>query len=537
MTSAEITRELHAARPVASAGAAGTGRRTRAREPAAPASLLERLRASQGARARARRRGLAVARRGGDRRHPPRVRRDGPRTTSRSDRASLAPASTADGGTEALSAQAPPTAKAGADARPRAADHRRAHAAGRRRRRALDRGARGAPDHPRARRLRRLARTSSAERTAPPRSRCASRQRLRRMRSRGSRRSARSSTQRVQVDDLQGSLDGLEHRAPPDAVRHSRPCGPGSRATTSSSEERARLQVRRDELVADARRRSAPSATRRRAEAAEATIQLELRTDRSAGRDPGPSAGSTGRSTARSTSSPGRASPCSRLAIVLAPLALVALARLGAAARRAPARGRPPARRGLSPGRAVATLAHVRWRTHGERALYESDWIRLTLVDVELPDGQRFEHHVVRSTGRIAASLVVHDPDRGVLLLWRHRFVTDTWGWEVPAGRVDPGETPAAAAAPRDGRGDRLADHRACAPSGASTRRTGSSDQLFHVVRRRRGRAASASPTRTRPPGSSGCPCRACAPRIARGEMLDGFSLTSLLWALPRVAA
>ena len=28
-----------------------------------------------------------------------------------------------------------------------------------------------------------------------------------------------------------------------------------------------------------------------------------------------------------------------------------------------------------------------------------------------------------------------------MLLLWRHRFITDTWGWEVPAGRVDPGES------------------------------------------------------------------------------------------------
>ena len=35
---------------------------------------------------------------------------------------------------------------------------------------------------------------------------------------------------------------------------------------------------------------------------------------------------------------------------------------------------------------------------------------------------------------------------RGVLLLWRHRFTTDTWGWEVPAGRIDPGETPEEAA-------------------------------------------------------------------------------------------
>ena len=83
----------------------------------------------------------------------------------------------------------------------------------------------------------------------------------------------------------------------------------------------------------------------------------------------------------------------------------------------------------------------MRWKVHGERPLYESNWVRLTLADVELPDGQRFEHHVVRATGE-AVGVVVHDPVRGVLLLWRHRFITDTWGWEIPAGRVDEGESP-----------------------------------------------------------------------------------------------
>ena len=88
----------------------------------------------------------------------------------------------------------------------------------------------------------------------------------------------------------------------------------------------------------------------------------------------------------------------------------------------------------------------TRWRVHGERPLYDSEWVRLTLVDVELPDGSRFEHHVVRMP-RPAAAAIVRDADRGVLLLWRHRFITDTWGWEIPAGRVDDGETPEEAAA------------------------------------------------------------------------------------------
>ncbi|CAO0833709.1 NUDIX hydrolase OS=Streptomyces microflavus OX=1919 GN=Smic_12270 PE=4 SV=1 [Streptomyces microflavus] len=34
-----------------------------------------------------------------------------------------------------------------------------------------------------------------------------------------------------------------------------------------------------------------------------------------------------------------------------------------------------------------------------------------------------------------------------MLLLWRHRFITDSWGWELAAGVVDDGEDIAAAAA------------------------------------------------------------------------------------------
>ena len=88
----------------------------------------------------------------------------------------------------------------------------------------------------------------------------------------------------------------------------------------------------------------------------------------------------------------------------------------------------------------------MRWTVHGERVLYRSPWVGLSLVDVEVPGGARFPHHVVRAP-RPAVGVVVADPDRGVLLLWRHRFITDSWGWEVPAGGVDEGETLEQAAA------------------------------------------------------------------------------------------
>ncbi|HEV8556312.1 MAG TPA: NUDIX hydrolase [Actinophytocola sp.] len=85
------------------------------------------------------------------------------------------------------------------------------------------------------------------------------------------------------------------------------------------------------------------------------------------------------------------------------------------------------------------------WKTHGERLVYDSRWVRLGLVDVEAPNGRRWEYHVVH-LDRIAIALVVDELDR-VLMLWRYRFPTDQWGYELPGGLVEDGEEPAATAA------------------------------------------------------------------------------------------
>ena len=88
----------------------------------------------------------------------------------------------------------------------------------------------------------------------------------------------------------------------------------------------------------------------------------------------------------------------------------------------------------------------MRWRVHGERTVYESKWMRVAVADVELPDGERLEHDVVRLP-REASAAVVRDAERGLLLLWRHRFITDSWSWELPGGEIDEGESPEEAAA------------------------------------------------------------------------------------------
>lgn len=82
----------------------------------------------------------------------------------------------------------------------------------------------------------------------------------------------------------------------------------------------------------------------------------------------------------------------------------------------------------------------MRWIVHGERDIYESPWVHLTMADVEVPGHRRFEHHVMRQVHPAAGVIVVNDNDE-VLLLWRHRFISDTWGWEIPAGGADDGES------------------------------------------------------------------------------------------------
>jgi 8-oxo-dGTP pyrophosphatase MutT (NUDIX family) len=87
----------------------------------------------------------------------------------------------------------------------------------------------------------------------------------------------------------------------------------------------------------------------------------------------------------------------------------------------------------------------MRWIVHSEKPLYNDPWLDIRLADVELPDGRHLEHRLIRTPP--GAGTVITDEHRRVLLLWRHRFITDTWGWEIPVGRAEPGESLAEAAA------------------------------------------------------------------------------------------
>lgn len=102
---------------------------------------------------------------------------------------------------------------------------------------------------------------------------------------------------------------------------------------------------------------------------------------------------------------------------------------------------RPGAEAERAADQATARTDPHEWLVHGERDIYTSEWVRLSLVDVEPPVGGRFEHHVI--TMRPAAMTAILDEagDR-VGLIWRHRFAPSLWNWELPGGLVDEGEDP-----------------------------------------------------------------------------------------------
>ena len=178
----------------------------------------------------------------------------------------------------------------------------------------------------------------------------------------------------------------------------------------------------------------------------------------------------------------------------------------------------------------ASTVWPMRWQVHGETTVYASEWMSLALVDVEVPGGPRFDHHVLRMP-RPAAGVVVVDRDRGVLALWRHRFTTDAWGWEIPAGRVEAGETLEAGAARE------VLEETGWRPGPLSHLVTyhptsGSSDHTFALFRAD-GATHVGEPTDvTEAERIEWLTPDRVRDEVAGGGVVDGLSLTALTWCL-----
>lgn len=78
--------------------------------------------------------------------------------------------------------------------------------------------------------------------------------------------------------------------------------------------------------------------------------------------------------------------------------------------------------------------------SHTTKSLYEGRVIRLGLESLQLPNGQPLELEIVRHPG--GAAVVALDAEDRVCLLRQYRHAAGGWLWELPAGKLDPGESP-----------------------------------------------------------------------------------------------
>jgi 8-oxo-dGTP pyrophosphatase MutT (NUDIX family) len=122
-----------------------------------------------------------------------------------------------------------------------------------------------------------------------------------------------------------------------------------------------------------------------------------------------------------------------------------------------------------------------------------------------------------------------------VLLIYRYRFIPDHFGWELPAGRVEPSEDPKDAAR-REAVEETGWEPRELTHLFSVNTSPGLTDQVSHAFLGRH-------PVRRGRPidTDESVAMRWCSPGevrelIQNGEILDVFTLSGLLWHLTLIA-
>jgi ADP-ribose pyrophosphatase len=82
--------------------------------------------------------------------------------------------------------------------------------------------------------------------------------------------------------------------------------------------------------------------------------------------------------------------------------------------------------------------------------IYTGKVVSLDVDQVRFPDGSTGEMEIIRHSGAAAILPFISDPageDPQIMLIRQYRYAADGYMYEVPAGKLEPDETPAACAA------------------------------------------------------------------------------------------
>jgi 8-oxo-dGTP pyrophosphatase MutT (NUDIX family) len=173
------------------------------------------------------------------------------------------------------------------------------------------------------------------------------------------------------------------------------------------------------------------------------------------------------------------------------------------------------------------------WQVLNRQRIFTSGWINLDLWAVRLPDGTVVADHPVLDYVRPAVSVLPIGDDGRVLMIDHYRVITGTRGWELPAGRVDPGES-VDEAAPRE-----LMEETGHTAAGWSVLgqfhpSNGSSNQVFHVRVARRLTRVSEPTDRNETMALRWFSAPEIRDLVQANAIRDGLTLTALCWAMVR---
>ncbi len=177
--------------------------------------------------------------------------------------------------------------------------------------------------------------------------------------------------------------------------------------------------------------------------------------------------------------------------------------------------------------------AAAKWQVLDRRTVYSSWWVELHIDSVRLNDGRVIEHEVVVSPQDAAGMVVVNDQHE-LLMIYRHRFIPDTWAWELPAGLVDPGESPEEGAVREclEETGHHVAD---VEPLTAWFPSSGFSNQRFHAFLARSVVDVNEPTELNEAISIEWRPAEVVAEELLAGNIPDGFAQVALMRAFAQL--
>ena len=172
------------------------------------------------------------------------------------------------------------------------------------------------------------------------------------------------------------------------------------------------------------------------------------------------------------------------------------------------------------------------WQVLSKRVIHESPWgINVALWSVRLPDGTIARDHPVLEHARPVVGVLPIGEDGRILMIDHYRVITGHRGWELPAGRVDPGESVDEAA-----RRELLEETGYAAdqwaPLGEYDPAKGSSNQVFHLKIARRLTRRSEPTDRSETIATRWFDVGEIRGLRRRNRVHDGLPLTGLCWAI-----